>query len=124
MSTVAHLVKQIRALPYSDMMMVAAEIRDRIKDLTEQKIEAVVLADILSRLQSQSIDSSEQTKEEERVLRQIFNVKRTISVAKQGNGWAIGIPTVPGSDVLGTELRGMFPMMLDQIITMHVLTKK
>lgn len=124
MSTVSHLIKQIRALPYSDMMMVAGEIRDRIKDLTEQKIEAVVLADILSRLQAHTIDTSEQTKEEEKILREIFNVKRTISVAKQSKGWAIGIPTVPGSDVLGTELRGMFPMMLDQIITMHVLTKK
>lgn len=124
MSTVAHLIKQIRSLPYSDMMMVANELRDRIKDLTEQKIEAVVLADILCRLQSQTIDTSEQTKEEERVLRAIFNVKRTISVAKQGNGWTIDIPTVPGAQVLGTELRGMFPMMLDQIITMHVLTKK
>lgn len=124
MSTVAHLIKQIRALPYADMMMVAEEIRDRIKALTQQQIEAVVLANILSRLQEGEIPISEQTTEEEKVLREIFNVKRTISVSKQGPGWQIEIPTVPGSQVLGKELRGMFPMMLDQIITLHVLTKK
>lgn len=124
MSTVAHLVRQIRSLPYSDMMMVANEIRDRIGDLTQQKIEAVVLADILSRLQEGEIPPSEQTTEEERILREIFKVKRTVSVSKTGPGWTIEIPTVPGSQVLGKELRGMFPMMLDQIITLHVLTKK
>lgn len=124
MSTIAHLIRQIRALPYSDMMMVANEIRDRIGDLTHQKIEAVVLADILSRLQEREIPISEQTTEEEKVLREIFKIKRTISVSKTGPGWTIEIPTVPGSQVLGKELRGMFPMMLDQVITLHVLTKK
>lgn len=124
MSTVAHLIRQIRALPYADMMMVAEEIRDRIHTLTEQKIEAVVLANILSRLQEGEIPISEQTTEEEKVLREIFKIKRTISVSKTGPGWTIEIPTVPGSQVLGKELRGMFPMMLDQIITLHVLTKK
>ncbi len=124
MSTVAHLIKQIRSLPYADMMMVAEEIRDRIKDLTKQQIEAVVLANILSRLQEAQIPVSEQTSEEEKILRDIFRIKRTISVAKQGPGWTIEIPTLPGSQVLGKELRGMFPMMLDQIITLNVLTKK
>lgn len=124
MSTVSHLIRQIRALPYSDMMMVAEEIRDRIKALTQQQIEAVVLANILSRLQESEIPLSEQTSEEEKVLREIFRIKRTISITKTGPGWTIDIPTVPGSQVLGKELRGMFPMMLDQIITLHVLTKK
>lgn len=51
MSNVSNLVRQIRSLPFTDMMLVAEEIRSRISDLTQQKIEAVVLANILSRLQ-------------------------------------------------------------------------
>jgi hypothetical protein len=106
------------------MMLVATEIRDRIKDLTQQQIEAVVLANILSRLQEAEIPASEQTTEEERVLREIFRVKRVISVTRKNQGWHLNIPTVSGSDVLGTDLRGMLGMMLDQVITLHVLTKK
>jgi hypothetical protein len=124
MSTTTSLIKQIRALPYADMMLVATEIRDRIKDLTQQQIEAVVLANILSRLQEAEIPASEQTTEEERVLREIFRVKRVISVTRKNQGWHLNIPTVSGSDVLGTDLRGMLGMMLDQVITLHVLTKK
>jgi hypothetical protein len=124
MSTTTSLIKQIRSLPYADMMLVATEIRDRIKDLTQQQIEAVVLANILSRLQEAEIPASEQTTEEERVLREIFRVKRVISVTRKNQGWHLNIPTVSGSDVLGTDLRGMLGMMLDQVITLHVLTKK
>jgi hypothetical protein len=124
MSTTTSLIKQIRSLPYADMMLVATEIRDRIKDLTQQQIEAVVLANILSRLQEAEIPASEQTTEEERVLRELFRVKRVISVTRKNQGWHLNIPTVSGSDVLGTDLRGMLGMMLDQVITLHVLTKK
>lgn len=121
--SVPHLVKQIRALSYADMMLVAEEIRDRIKDHTQQKIEAVVLAGILSRLSEGQTDLSEATKEEEKVLKEIFRRKLNLSIQNHGTGWQIDIPVVPGAQVIGKELRGMFPMMLDQIITLHVLQK-
>lgn len=120
---VAKVIRMIRALPYSDMMVVTSELRDRIADLTQQRIEANVLAEILCRLQENKVPLSEATAEEEKVLRQIFKVKRTITVQRHGNGWSIDIPTVPGGQVVTTELRGAFPMMLDQIITLNVLMK-
>lgn len=126
MSTVAHIIKQIRALPYADMMVVTGEIRDRIHDLTQQRIEANTLAEILSRLNTgNKLAASDETKEEEKVLREIFRIKRALSVQRHGNGgWAVEINAVPGSQVVHTELRAAFGMMLDQIITLHVLTKK
>lgn len=125
MSAVSSLIKQIRALPYADMMMVAEEVRDRIGELTHHKIEAVVLADILARLQPGDVNSSDATREEEKVLKDIFRRKYSLTIQRHGsNGWAIDIPAVPGARVVSTELRQAFPMMLDQVITLHVLTKK
>lgn len=124
MSTVSHLVRQIRALPYADMMMVANEIRDRLGDLTQQRIEANTLAEILSRLNEGAIPISDATKEEEKVLKQIFRVKRAMSIQQHGSGWAIEVNSVPGSSVVHSDLRSSFGMMLDQVITIHCLTRK
>ena len=122
--SIPHLIRQIRALPYNDMMMVANELRDRIDELTHHKIEAVVLADILSRLQAGQIAPSDATLQEEKILREVFSRKRQITVSRKGNGWEIDVPTLPGAQVFGTKLRPMFSMQLDQIITMHVLSKR
>lgn len=122
--SIPHLIRQIRALPYNDMMMVANELRDRIDELTHHKIEAGVLADILSRLQAGTVKPSDATLQEEKILREIFSRKRQITVSRKGNGWEIDVPSLLGAQVLGTELRPMFQMQLDQIITMHVLSKR
>ena len=122
--SIPHLIRQIRALPYNDMMMVANELRDRIGELTHHKIEAVVLADILSSLQAGQIALSDATLQEEKILREVFSRKRQITVSRRGGGWEIDVPSLPGAQVFGTELRPMFPMQLDQIITMHVLSKR
>lgn len=122
--SIAHLVRQIRALPYNDMMMVANEIRARIGELTNQQIEAVVLADILARLAPGDVATSMATQEEEKVLREIFRVKRTITVQRHEKGWHVDIPTLPAGSIYNTELRSAVPLLLDQIITMHVLSKK
>jgi hypothetical protein len=123
MSAITNVIKQIRSLPYTDMMIVAEEIRDRIHQLTEQRIEAIVLADILARIKPESIQLTENTIEEEKVLKEIFRVKRSCVIGRHGAGWMIDISTVPGAQVVGVELRALFPMMLDQIITLHVLQK-
>lgn len=122
--SIASVIKQIRALPYADMMMVAEEIKARVKDLTQQKIEAVVLADILSRMQIGNIPLSEQSEQEEKILRQVFRRKLSLSIQQNGKGWDIGISTIAGTQVLGTELRPMFGQLLDQAITLHVLSQK
>ena len=123
MSNVTHLIRQIRALPFNDMMLIAEELRARIGELTEQKIEAVVLAGILTRLSAGVGEMPDPVKEDEAVLKDIFRVKRQLIIQKHGKGWQIDVPTVPGAQVVGQNLREMFSMMLDQIITLHVLKK-
>lgn len=123
MSNVTHLIRQIRALPFNDMMLIAEELRARIGELTEQKIEAVVLAGILTRLSAGVGEMPDPVKEDEAVLKDIFRVKRQLIIQRHGRGWQIDVPTVPGAQVVGQNLREMFSMMLDQIITLHVLKK-
>lgn len=124
MSAVRHLIKQIRALSYGDMMTVTGELRDRIDELTKHRIEANVLAEILTRLNEGKVSASDETVEEEKVLREIFRVKRALSIQRNGAGWTVEINNVPGSQAVSTELRHALNMMLDQSITLHVLTKK
>lgn len=121
--SIAHVIKQIRALPYSDMMLMASEIRDRVGELTQQKIEAVMLADILARINPGNLALIDLAQEEEKVLRDIFRAKRAMSIQKMDKGWSIGITNIPQASAVGPELRPLFGQMLDQIITMHVLTK-
>lgn len=123
MSNVTHVIRQIRALPFNDMMLVAEEIKSRIGELTQHKIEAAVLAGILSRLTDGKGELTDVVKEDEAVLKEIFRVKRQCIIQKHGKGWQIDVPTVPGAQVVGQNLREMFSMMLDQIITLHVLKK-
>ncbi len=124
MSAVRHVIKQIRALSYPDMMAVTGEIRDRLSELANARVEADVLAQILCRLNEGRLSSSEETLEEEKVLREIFRVKRAMSIQRTGNGWTVEVNNVPGSQAVAPELRQALSMMLDQIITLHVLTKK
>lgn len=124
MSTMRRLIKEIRALPFYDMMLIAEEMRARIGELTEQKIEAVTLAGILSRLQEKEVDLTASAKEEEKVLREIFRRKVSFTIQRHGtNGWVLDCSSVPGAHTVATELRAAFPMLLDQIITLHVLQK-
>lgn len=124
MSAVRHVIKQIRALSYPDMMAVTGEIRDRLSELANARVEADVLAQILCRLTEGRLSSSEETLEEEKVLREIFRVKRAMSIQRTFSSWTVEVNNVPGSQAVAPELRQALSMMLDQIITLHVLTKK
>lgn len=123
MSTnLSQLTKQIRALPYADMMLVAEEIVVRLNSAKDDKLNAQMVATALAGIAIEPLSQSEVTKQEDVILGKIFSRKRTISITRRTNGWEISVPTLPASSVVGTELRPMFPMMLDQIITMHVLS--
>jgi hypothetical protein len=127
MSSIENLTRQLRALPFCDMMQVAEELRERLMAQAPQDgfVQPVNLAKILSQLSTTDISLSEGTQADEKVLKRIFSRKRTFSISRQGTaGWDMFCSTLPGSNVLGTELRPMFGLMLDQIITFHELGKK
>ena len=118
-----HLLKQIHSLSYTDTMILAEQLRQHIESLTKQKIEAVALAQVLSRVATDTRPAEEAMKEEEKILQTVFRRKVSCSIQRAGNGWQIAIPAIPGAQVSGKELRPLFPQMLDQAITLHCLMK-
>lgn len=119
----AHLSKQLRALSYTEMKAVAGEIAGALLKHQRDDIDATLIADVLTRLEGDArVDALSVA--EEKILREIFSRKRAVAISRAGNGWQIEIASMPGSHVTGLELRPMFSMMLDQIITMHALTAK
>ena len=121
MSTLT-LAKHLRALSYADMMILARTVSERIAQRPPGPIDAPLIADILSDLQIQGLQ--EATLQEEKILREIFSRKRTINVVRANAGWEIDVPTLPSGQVFGIELRPLFGLQLDQLITFHVLNKK
>lgn len=121
------LIKQLRQLPYADMMELAEVVREQlVKRHADAGISVIgqrSIADVLSAIQIGSVPQSEVTTAEQRILREIFTRKRQVTINKQGAGYAMEILTVPGSQVLGTDLRVIFPQMLDQITTLSALKR-
>ncbi len=118
-----NLQKELSHLPYKDMMVLADELAKQLVARQEEAACANTIADVLSKLNLVPAGLSEDEKMEEKYLREAFNRKRTINVQHANGGWSIECPTLPGSNVVGISLRPMFPMMLDQIITMQALTR-
>jgi hypothetical protein len=118
-----NLQKELSHLPYKDMMVLADELAKQLLARREDAACANTVADILSKLNLVPAGLSDDEKMDEKYLREAFNRKRQINVQAQTGGWSIECPTLPGSQVIGTSLRPMFPMMIDQIITMQALTR-
>lgn len=121
MTGIEQLMKQIRALSYQDMMLVADELSKVLAAKQLDKLNGHMIATALLGLTLVPPDSSDQTKRDELLLGKIFSRKRQINVTRHTTGWELQVPSLPASQVIGTELRVMFPMLLDQLVTMHVL---
>lgn len=117
-------LKQLQALSYSDMMLLATALSNRMKDYHEGGIDGRVVAEaIVHMTESPLAKGSDLGKQEDQILRTIFSRKRQMNIVNQKNGWLLEIPTIQGSQVVGTDLRTMFPMAIDQITTLHILSK-
>lgn len=123
MSSLPIVMKHIRALPYHEMLELAKHVEKELRRSREEKEAGDVLAKVLSRtaVTFDAASISEAVKQEERMFRRAFSRKRTIAVDAKSHGWEIHCSTLPGSQVIGTELRPLFPQMLDQIITLEAL---
>src|SRR5262249_30263835 len=113
--------RAIRALPYADMVQLAAEVARNLRPNPHETADATDVADALIMAATETqIEPSELTKQENRILAQIFSRKRQIVVEKQKAGWLLAVPTLNAS-VMGTDLRTLLPMLIDQITTLHVM---
>jgi hypothetical protein len=117
------IAKQLRLLPYNDMMELAVLVEKYLANRSQsQTISAPLIAGILAQLPVEGV--TEAIAQDEQILKEIFRRKRSINITRANAGWEIDIPSLPGSQVFGTELRPMFGTQLDQVITFHVLNKK
>ena len=123
MNQIDNLIRQMRQLPYADMMELAKAVHERLEaqGASTLGVERTLIADVLSSIEVGSVPTSELTTEEQAVLRKVFNRKRTVTIAQLPTGFRMECSTLQGSGVLGTDLRVMWSNMLDQIVTLESL---
>ncbi len=110
------IAKNLRAMPYPEMMQFAKLVAAHLPAGNNHLAVAEALIKACNQCQP-----SDLMQKEAKVLLQAFTRKRVVNVKKFSTGYAIEVPTLPGSVVTGTDLRAMFGLMLDQIVTMEVL---
>lgn len=121
MNGIETVMKQLRNLSYNDMMVLATQLAKTLQSKHNDKLDAHLVATSLLGLAICPPAPSVATQRDEQILTKVFSRKRQINVTRHHQGWEMQIPSLAGSQVMGSELRSMFPMMLDQVITMHVL---
>lgn len=119
-----HLTKAIRLLPFSDMVRLAEDLRLEIEKRKDDDLDAYVVAHALINACATEIELSDITANEERVFKDIFSRKRQVTVQRDGSHWKVELPSMNGTQVVGTELRATIGQMLDSAATVHILTRK
>jgi sulfur relay (sulfurtransferase) complex TusBCD TusD component (DsrE family) len=117
-----NLTKQIRGLPFPEMVEIATKLCTEIQKRGEEDIDAFLVANALIAAVSATTQVSDLTANEEKIFRKLFARKRTIAVSYDG-AWTVDLSTVAGAAARGTELRSTLSQMLDAAVTIHILTK-
>ena len=121
---ISALLRQIRSLPFEDMVMLAEYVRLELLKRKDSDLDAYIVAHALLSISAAEPTVSDQTKNEEKVLKKIFSRKRTISITQRNGGWVCDISTLKAASVMGTELRATLGQLLDTAVTVHILTEK
>ena len=120
-----HVVQELRNLTYNEMMelaqRIAREIDARIR-AADQETPGNVLAEIISKLNIVSPELTDLEKHEAKYIQEIFSRRRAITI-KHDKGFSMTCESLPGGAVVGTDLRKMFNQLMDQLVTMHALSK-
>lgn len=119
-----YLTKQMRNLPFSDMVKLAENMRLEIEKRKGDDLDAYVVAHALLNACDGPQTLSDMTENEERVFARVFSRKRQITVQRDGSTWKLDFPTMRGAQCLGTELRATLGQLLDTVATIHILTEK
>jgi hypothetical protein len=119
-----NLHNDLRKLSYTDMMILSEALSAQLSARREEFKTAGpnVLAEILSKLELAPTGLTELERDEEKLLQAAFRRKTSVLIQREQSGWSIGCATIPGSQVIGLSLRPMFPLMIDQIVTVQALT--
>jgi hypothetical protein len=121
MSTTKNLCDTLAQLPYADMKEIAKELSTAYENQDDRSIPATVrMAEALSIVSRLEIPVADVSLQEEKLLRRIFNRKRSMAISLEGKGWRVSIGTL-GSHVLGTSLREAIRTCLDQLVVAEAL---
>jgi hypothetical protein len=121
-SHLQNLTKQIRNLPFTEMLEIAKNLCVELDKRGEEDIDAFLIAQALIASVSGPMTVSDLTANEEKLFRKMFSRKRAVTISYDGC-WRVNLANVAGASSQGTELRATLSQMLDSAITIHILTK-
>jgi hypothetical protein len=125
---IADFIRQLRLLPYNDMMVVAKELNGMLAKMSHGKreeiprLDAVTLADALGQLSTLKLADSPDTTQEAKLLREIFTRRRAVSIKADGPAYTIQIESL-GASVMHSDLKIGLQQLLDTVVTAHALRK-
>lgn len=113
---ITDFLKLLRNMPYTDMMLIAAELDTRIPENATQRD----IADALAALATAPLpDRSDISKAEQEALRKVFGRDRAIKVRKLVNngkhGWHVEVTGPHGASVVNTDLKTALDQLLDTV---------
>ena len=117
-----NLTKQIRNLPFTEMLEIAKNLCVELDKRGEEDIDAFLIAQALIASVSGPMTVSDLTANEEKLFRKMFSRKRAVTISYDGC-WRVSLANVAGASAQGTELRATIGQMLDSAVTIHILTK-
>lgn len=126
--SVPSLVKAIHQLTYLEMCAVAAELSTAImmleaKRTPDKSVQGPIHEDVAHAMLSLRA-ASDVLGQEDKLLRQLFSRKRSISVELKSGGWYTDITTLDAAKAAGVSLRESLNKTIDQIVTMQALRPK
>lgn len=113
---IADVLKQIRLLPYQDMMAVARELNCALPG----NVPVQTIADALAEIAHVKVDDSAQTTAEQKLLHQIFARRRSISIKSVRGVFQIELQTLNGA-VIHKDLQVGLQQLIDTVVTAQAL---
>lgn len=118
---IADFLKQLRQLPYQDMMIVAQELTRELEKHGAEDTSDVAAA--LSAVAGMKLEDSMSTQQEHKILRELFSRKRSISVKEHNGGFTIQLDTLRGH-MMHKDLKQGISLMLDTLVAAQALKGK
>lgn len=118
---IADFLKQLRALPYADMMIVARELKAMLPVVGHiDNLAPNDIAGALSRLASMPLEDAPNTTAEHKMLRQIFGRRRSISIRECNGGFELQLQTL-NATVLHKDLKVGLGQLVDTVVAARAL---
>lgn len=121
---IADFVRQLRVLPYADMMVVARALTQTLSDQQKASgtkvIDPMHVAEALLQLSKMKIEDSPNTTQEHKIAQDIFARRRSISIKAVNGGYQFDLSTCNAS-VMNKDLKTGLSQLIDTIVTAQAL---